>query len=87
MKTHQLMFDTKDVPPIAPGDLRLAVKEAYVIHYATVPVDRLLCRPRDAITFCDVVKANLGAPSLDDEAILKTLMALRKAGEIKTAKG
>lgn len=68
------------------GSLRAVVKDAYLVHYGDIPVDRFLVRPRDEIAFCDRIKGILGAPELKDEDILQTLVNLRKVGEIKTRK-
>jgi hypothetical protein len=62
------------------------VKLQYEQRFKMTPVDRLLCRPHDAICFAAIVRDRmyLTIAELPDNVILETLINLRKRGNIKT---
>lgn len=71
---------------VASGGLKEEVERQYRRLYGEIPVDRFLCCPYKAMGFAAIVRDRLGASDLDlpDNAILETLINLRKRGAIKT---
>jgi hypothetical protein len=48
--------------------------------YPSFTLDDLLCRPREALAFCDAVRRGLGNYDLPDDLILRPMLNERKRG-------
>jgi transcriptional regulator with XRE-family HTH domain len=42
-------------------------------------IDELVCNPKDAMGFCDVIRTETGCQNLSDSLILRTLMNVRRS--------
>ncbi len=50
--------------------------------HATSPawtIDELVCHPDEAKEYCNVIRAELNCPKMDDSLILRTLMNIRRS--------
>lgn len=64
---------------VSAAEFRDRIDELRAVMFPNWTADDLVCHPRDATTYCERVRTQIGCGRLDDFLILKTLLNVRKA--------